>query len=135
MNKPEAHRSIIESLEERRLLTYTNFVHPGVLNTAADFTRMATKVAANAQPWLADWNLLTSDGLAQLGASPRPLVTVVRANTGSNFGQMFGDIRRAYDTALLPRRCNPTLLLLRCDVLCGPGRRRWALRRRGDRRS
>src|SRR5436305_11609531 len=96
-----ANRTVLmESLEERRLLTNATFVHPGVLDTAADFTRMATKVAANAQPWLADWNLLTSDGLAQLGASPRPLVTVVRASTGSNYGVMFGDIRRAFDTAL-----------------------------------
>src|SRR5437764_8968068 len=100
MRRTTAPAFSIEWLEERRLLTYGTFAHPGVLNTAADFTRMATKVAANAQPWLAGWNLLTSDGLAQLGASPRPLVTVVRANTGSNFGVMFGDIRRAYDTAL-----------------------------------
>src|SRR5438094_5052053 len=98
--KAKARRNLIEALEPRRLLTNAVFAHPGILNTQADFDRMATKVAANAQPWLAGWNLLTSDGYAQLGASPRPLETVVRATTGSNFAQMYHDIQRAYDTAL-----------------------------------
>jgi fibronectin type 3 domain-containing protein len=93
-------KAVIEALEERRLLTYANFVHPGVLNTAADFTRMATKVAANAQPWLSDWQYLQSQGYAQLGASPRPLTTVIRGGTGDNVAQMWKDIERAYDTAL-----------------------------------
>ncbi|HUO08303.1 MAG TPA: LamG-like jellyroll fold domain-containing protein [Phycisphaerae bacterium] len=89
-----------ETLESRILLEGATFVHPGVLNTAADFSRMAAKVAAQSQPWLADWNALTSQGYAQLGASPRPLQTVVRGGTGQNFAQMYIDIERAYDTAL-----------------------------------
>src|SRR5436853_7732994 len=99
MTKRRSHscntRLFIEALEERRLLTNAVFAHPGVLDTAADFTRMATKVAANAQPWLADWNLLTSQGYAQLGASPRPLVTVLRASPGSNYTQMYIHIQRS----------------------------------------
>src|SRR5262249_1265592 len=97
------HRSkgrYFEDLESRLLMEGATFIHPGVMNTAADFTRMASKVAASAQPWLADWNLLKSQGYAQLGASPRPLQTVVRGATGSNFAQMYIDIERAYDTAL-----------------------------------
>lgn len=90
----------IEPLEDRRLLTSAVFAHPGLLSTQADFSRMAAKVAAGAQPWLADWNALTSAGYAQLGASPRPLTTVIRGGTGQNFAQMYIDIERAYDTAL-----------------------------------
>ena len=52
------------------------FVHPGLLHTEAAIERMRQKVAANAQPWVAGWNALTSNGRSQLGAKPRPLATV-----------------------------------------------------------
>ncbi|MDQ0587828.1 LamG-like jellyroll fold domain-containing protein [Variovorax paradoxus] len=76
------------------------FVHPGLLHTEADFERMRLKVAANAQPWIAGWNALTSNGRSQLGAKPRPLATVIRGGDGSNFAQMYIDIARAYQLAL-----------------------------------
>ncbi|WP_405048613.1 LamG-like jellyroll fold domain-containing protein [Rhodoferax ferrireducens] len=76
------------------------FVHPGLLHTEADFERMRSKVAALAQPWTDGWNALTSNGRSQLGASPRPLETVVRGGTGQNFAQMYIDIARAYQLAL-----------------------------------
>ena len=87
----------LEQLEDRRLLA---FAHPGLLHTADDFDRMATKVAEGAQPWTAGWNALTSHGYSQLGADPRPLETVIRGGTGQNFNQMVIDIQRAYMTAL-----------------------------------
>lgn len=76
------------------------FTHPGLLHTEADFERMRSKVAANAQPWLDGWNALTSNGRSQLGASPRPLATVIRGGDGENFAQMYIDIARAYQLAL-----------------------------------
>ncbi|HEX7867263.1 MAG TPA: LamG-like jellyroll fold domain-containing protein [Variovorax sp.] len=76
------------------------FVHPGLLHTEADFERMRQKVAAQAQPWLDGWNTLTSNGRSQLGATPRPLATVVRGGDGSNFAQMYIDVARAYQLAL-----------------------------------
>ncbi|MDQ0572499.1 hypothetical protein QFZ42_004333 [Variovorax paradoxus] len=77
------------------------FVHPGLLHTEADFERMRLKVAANAQPWLAGWNALTSNGRAQLGAKPRPLATVIRGDVpGQNFAQFYIDVARAYQLAL-----------------------------------
>jgi hypothetical protein len=77
-----------------------SFVHPGLLHTEADFERMRLKVAALAQPWTDGWNALTSNGRSQLGATPRPLETVVRGGTGQNFAQMYIDIARAYQLAL-----------------------------------
>ena len=61
---------------------------------------MRTKVAARAEPWLTGWNALIGNGRAQLGATPRPLVTVLRGGDGSNFAQMYIDIARAYQLAL-----------------------------------
>ena len=77
------------------------FVHPGLLHTEADFERMRQKVAANAQPWVAGWNALTSNGRSQLGAKPRPLATVIRGDVpGQNFAQFYIDVARAYQLAL-----------------------------------
>jgi len=76
------------------------FVHPGLLHTEADFDRMRAKVRANAQPWLAGWNALQANGRSQLGATPRPLATVIRGGDGQNFAQMYIDIARSYQLAL-----------------------------------
>ena len=42
------------------------FVHPGGLLTQADLYRMKTEVAAGADPWIDDWNVLITDSHAQL---------------------------------------------------------------------
>ena len=78
----------------------TAIAHPGLLHTEADFTRMRDKVAAKAQPWLAGWNALIANGRAQLGATPRPVATVVRGGDGQNFAQLYVDVDRAYQLAL-----------------------------------
>ena len=100
--KSKRHRAgpSFEQLEPRYLLEGISFVHPGIVSTDADYTRMATKVAAQAQPWISGYNALTSDGYSQLGAIPRPLVTVIRGGTGQNFNQMVIDISRTYQCAL-----------------------------------
>jgi len=76
-----------------------SFVHPGLLHTDDDFARMKAKVAAGVQPWLDGWNALTSNGRAQLGATPRPLAIVLRGST-NNSAQMYIDIDRTYQLAL-----------------------------------
>ncbi|MTV37980.1 LamG-like jellyroll fold domain-containing protein [Duganella radicis] len=77
-----------------------SFVHPGLLHTEADFARMRAKVAAGAQPWLNGFNALLNTGRSHLGNWPRPLQTVVRGGTGSNFAQLYIDIARTYQLAL-----------------------------------
>ena len=79
--------------------TPRTFVHPGLLHADDDFARMKAKVAAGVQPWLDGWNALTSNGRAQLGASPRPLAVVTRGTT-NNSAQMYIDIDRTYQLAL-----------------------------------
>lgn len=77
------------------------FVHPGLLHTQADFDRIAQKVAAQAQPWYAGWQVLASNGHTSLSWTPRPATTVYRGGTGpQNYPQLYGDIAAAYACAL-----------------------------------
>lgn len=76
------------------------FVHPGLLHTEADFTRMRAKVNANAQPWKGSWDLLVANSHSQLGYVARPTDTVVRGGTGQNYPQLYNDIAAAYQCAL-----------------------------------
>ncbi len=77
------------------------FVHPGLLHTQADFQRIAQKVAAQAQPWYAGWQVLASNSHTKLSWSPRPAATVNRGGTGpQNYPQLYGDIAAAYACAL-----------------------------------
>ncbi|RLM20328.1 hypothetical protein BIY29_15540 [Brenneria alni] len=76
------------------------FVHPGLLHTEEDFTRMKAGVDAAEQPWLDGWNTLLANGYSQLGTDPRPLATVVRGGDGSNFAQLYIDIQRTYQLAV-----------------------------------
>ena len=76
------------------------FAHPGLLHTEADFARMRAKLAAGEQPWVSGWHALIANGRAQLGTAPRPLETVIRGGTGSNFAQLYIDVARTYQLAL-----------------------------------
>jgi hypothetical protein len=76
------------------------FVHPGLLHTEEDFARMRTKVAAGEQPWLDGWNKLLGTGRSHLNNDPRPLQTVIRGGTGSNYAQLYIDVARTYQLAL-----------------------------------
>ncbi|HJV71259.1 LamG-like jellyroll fold domain-containing protein [Ideonella sp.] len=75
------------------------FVHPGLLHTEADFTRMREKVAAGAQPWVDGWNALTRSSRTNLG-TPNPQATIIRGGDGENFRIMVEDMLRAYQGAL-----------------------------------
>ena len=89
--------NLFETLESRFLLA---FVHPGILSTEADFTRMATKVAANAEPWSSGWNKLRSSGWAHLGMQPGPVETIVRGETNNSY-IMWSQIAQATNAAMI----------------------------------
>jgi hypothetical protein len=76
------------------------FVHPGLLHTEADFTRMRTKVAANAQPWLDGWNALVASSRSQLGQTPKAQSTITRSSTTNNSSILYTDIAKTYQSAL-----------------------------------
>lgn len=76
------------------------FIHPGVLNTAADFSNMAEKVAAFEEPWSHAFTALEESSLSQLGRSPAPLSVLIRGGDGSNFGRVINELKFAYALAL-----------------------------------
>ncbi|CAN7507926.1 LamG-like jellyroll fold domain-containing protein [Duganella sp. LjRoot269] len=77
------------------------FVHPGLLHTDADFTRMAAKYTTG--PWNASWNLLINNSHASLGYTPRPVPVVYRGSDGvhsENYTLLYNDVAAAYACAL-----------------------------------
>ncbi|SFV09059.1 LamG-like jellyroll fold domain-containing protein [Pseudoduganella namucuonensis] len=77
------------------------FIHPGLLHTDADFTRMAAKYTTS--PWSGSWNLLINNSHASLGYTARPVPIVYRGSDGvhaQNFGLLFSDVAAAYACAL-----------------------------------
>jgi hypothetical protein len=80
--------------------TSRTFVHPGLLHTQADFTRMAAKVAAGAQPWLDGWNALVASPKSQLGQTPNAQATITRSSTTNNSSILYNDIAKTYQSAL-----------------------------------
>ena len=77
------------------------FVHPGLLNTEADFERMRTKVAQGAQPWAAAYAALTSNWTGNRPDwGPAALTKVIRGGNGENYATFANDIAVAYGSAL-----------------------------------
>ncbi|MEO5714960.1 MAG: RICIN domain-containing protein [Luteolibacter sp.] len=75
-------------------------VHPGMLHTEADFTRMATKVAASAQPWKGSWDLLVASSNSQSTWGPRAVGTINRGTSPDNCALLYNDAAAAYQNAL-----------------------------------
>ncbi|WP_371552246.1 AbfB domain-containing protein [Streptomyces sp. NBC_00554] len=76
-------------------------VHPGMLHTAADFTRMASKVSAAAQPWQDGWAVLIANSHSLPTYTANPQATIYRGSgTPENYGILYNDIAAAYQNAL-----------------------------------
>ena len=81
----------------------TDFVHPGLLHSSEDLTRMKARVASGAQPWTAGWNRLIANAHAALTWTARPAAIVYRGANGTNpenYAQLFNDAAAAYAMAL-----------------------------------
>jgi hypothetical protein len=74
--------------------------HPGMLHTEADFTRMAAKVAANAQPWKGSWDKLVASTNSQSTWGPRPVGVINRGTSPDNCALLYNDAAAAYQNAL-----------------------------------
>jgi hypothetical protein len=75
-------------------------VHPGMLHTEADFTRMAQKVAANEQPWKGSYDLLVASANSQSTWGPRAVGTINRGTSPDNCALLYNDAAAAYQNAL-----------------------------------
>jgi hypothetical protein len=78
----------------------SEFVHPGILHTQADFDRMKQMVEAGQQPYLDGWNQLVNSTYSQAGWTPRATATIIRGGSGDNVSLLYNDIARAYQCAL-----------------------------------
>ncbi|MBW8799897.1 MAG: alginate lyase family protein [Streptomyces sp.] len=81
--------------------TTVTYAHPGLLHTQADLNRMATKVAAGAQPWTSGWGRLTANSHASSNWVANPQSSIVRGSGCSeNYTIAYNDIAAAYQNAL-----------------------------------
>lgn len=77
------------------------FTHPGLLHTQESIDAMKKNIKDEVQPSLGAYNALYWDGFSNDGWRGRPLEHVVRGGSGDNRAQMYIDIERAYQLALL----------------------------------
>jgi fibronectin type 3 domain-containing protein len=77
------------------------FVHPGLLNTEADFERMRTNVALGVDPWLTSYNALTASWMGQQsgGWASHAQATITRGATNDT-SRLYNDIAVVYGCAL-----------------------------------
>ncbi len=76
------------------------FVHPGSLHTQADFDRMKAKIAANAAPWISDYDILVNSPWAQTWWPAYDVDYIVRGSSGNNYTRSQQDAQAIYELAL-----------------------------------
>ncbi len=82
-------------------IAYAPFVHPGALHTQADFDRMIAKVAANAEPWISDYNILINSPWAQTWWPAYDIDYINRGGSASNnYTRSQQDAQSIYELAL-----------------------------------
>lgn len=98
--------AVVAVLKIDTLAPGTAMKHVGGLHTAADFTRIKTKLNENAQPWLSGYNKLLANSHAQLTYTPNPPDKMVRGGGSAeepdpdNYSRAFNDVAAAYQLAL-----------------------------------
>ena len=84
--------------------TEVGFVHPGLLQSSADFNRIKTKIAAGSQPWAAGYQKLLKSEYATPAYQPNPAPSIYRGSDGihaENYAQLYIDVGAAYVLSLL----------------------------------
>ena len=80
---------------------YAPFVHPGTLHTQADFDRMIAKVAADAQPWKTDYDILVNSPWAQTWWPAYDIDYINRGGANpNNYTRSQQDAQAIYELAL-----------------------------------
>lgn len=105
-NVPSREAQDAESAKTQNTANYykregETFTHPGLLHTQESIDAMKKNIADEVQPSLNTYHQLLGDGFSWDGWRGRPLEHVVRGGTGDNRAQMYIDIERAYQLALL----------------------------------
>jgi hypothetical protein len=79
------------------------FVHPGLLHTNADFTRISAKVAAGTEPWATAWEKFTASPYAAATYAPQAVPIIYRGSDGihaENYPLLYQDVAAAYALAI-----------------------------------
>ena len=79
------------------------FTHAGVLYTEESFEYMRYAIENNISPNVDTWNALLVSPYSNASWNPRPLETVIRGGDGDNVAQLYIDVARAYQCALIWR--------------------------------
>jgi hypothetical protein len=78
-----------------------SFIHPGLLQSAADIERMRTKIATGAEPWTSAWKAFTNQNRwIASNYTPRPLEVVGRGVGSTGMANISGDCTAAYYNAI-----------------------------------
>ena len=84
----------------------TSMKHTGGLHTQADFDRIKSKLAANAEPWVSGWNKLIVNSHAQTAYVANPTVKLIRGGKSAeepdadNYSRAMNDVAAAYQLGL-----------------------------------
>ncbi|KAF3064006.1 hypothetical protein GL218_02320 [Daldinia childiae] len=79
------------------------FIHPGLLHTSEDLTRIRDHVNNADEPWNTNWQLLTKNSHAQSTYEPSPQAIVYRGSDGThaqNYPKLYNDVHAAYQLAI-----------------------------------
>ncbi len=80
------------------------FIHPGALNTADDFRKIALEVKEGRQPWSSDFALLRTNNHDSPDYTPHPVTVLYRGTAAGhpkeNYALLFNDAAAAYALAL-----------------------------------
>lgn len=81
-----------------------SFIHPGALNTANDFRKIALEVKKGRQPWSSDFALLRSNAHDSPEYTPHPVAVLYRGTAAGhpkeNYASLINDAAAAYTLAL-----------------------------------